>query len=187
MHAVPVFFATTDGQTRRIAEYLVEALHRHGLDSVAVDLASPQAGHVDWTPVRGVIVCASLHIGKHQAAAARFVKANHQYLNVRPSAFFSVSLSAASQRAEEVEAARKIARDFTEAAGWLPARIACIPGRLAYAHYGWLKRWLMRRISAKEGGPTDTSRDWELTRWEEVDRLADEMAREIRGQTAAIA
>jgi len=184
MHAVPVFFATTEGQTRRIAEFLVDALRKRGLDSAAVDLASEEAARVDWHVVRGAILGASLHIGKHQRYALRFARANRDALNARPSAFFSVSLSVASQHPKDVEAAHELARDFARAAGWRPRRIFCIAGRLAYTRYGWLTRLVMRRIAAKEGGPTDTSRDWELTRWDDVEQLADEVARDIQAQPA---
>jgi len=184
MRAVPVFFATTEGQTCRIAEYLVLALHQRGIDAEAVDLRSPQAAAIDWPHVQGVLLGASLHIGKHQKDAKVFARAHHDELNARPSAFFSVSLAIASKNPADADEARKIARDFVDAAGWRPTKIACLAGRLAYSKYGWLTRLIMRRISAKEGGPTDTSRDWELTRWDEVDRLAEEMAAAIRGRAA---
>ena len=184
MRAVPVFFATTEGQTRRITEYLVLALHQRGLDAEAIDLASPQAASVDWTRVQGALLGASLHFGKHQKEARAFVRANRDQLNARPTAFFSVSLAIASSNPADVEAARKIARDFADELGWRPSPVVCLAGRLAYTKYGWLTRLIMRRISAREGGPTDTSRDWELTRWGEVDHLADEMAARIRGSAA---
>jgi menaquinone-dependent protoporphyrinogen oxidase len=165
MCAVPVFYATTEGQTRRIAEHLAIALEQYGLSSRAIDVTSAAAGQVDWTSVRGVILGASLHGGKHQRSAARFVRAHRGEFNTRPSAFFSVSLGAGSANRQEVDAAQKIAARFAEAAGWRPARIVCFPGRLAYTRYGGLKRVLMRRIAMKEGGPTDTSRDHEFTNW----------------------
>jgi menaquinone-dependent protoporphyrinogen oxidase len=43
---------------------------------------------------------------------------------------------------------------------------------LLYTRYGVLKRWAMRRIVAKAGGDTDTSRDYEYTNWDEVVRFA---------------
>jgi menaquinone-dependent protoporphyrinogen IX oxidase len=36
MCEVPVFYATSEGQTRRIAERLADQIRRHGLDSRAV-------------------------------------------------------------------------------------------------------------------------------------------------------
>ena len=159
-------------------------LHDLGLESCAIDVAGPNAADIDWTHVRGALVGASIHIGKHQKAAERFVKAHAVDLTSVPSAFFSVSLSAASKNAKEVEAAEKLAKAFPTACGWVPARIVSVAGRLAYREYGFFIRWVIKRIAKKEGAPTDTSRDYELTNWEEVDALARDMAKRIHVRTA---
>src|SRR5688572_14877990 len=98
---VPVFFATSEGQTRRIAERLASLLHEQGFESRAIDVSGPDAASIDWGCVRGVILGASLHAGRHQKAADRFVRTNTAALNRVPSAFFSVSLSAASKSQAE--------------------------------------------------------------------------------------
>jgi menaquinone-dependent protoporphyrinogen oxidase len=182
---VPVFFATSEGQTRRIAEHLVAVLRDRGFESQAIDMAGPDALLVDWTSVRGAILGASLHMGKHQKAADRFVRRFAADLNRVPSAFFSVSLSAASKNQKEVDAAESLARAFPPARGWTPAKIVSVAGRLAYREYGFFVRVLIKWIAKKEGAPTDTSRDYELTNWQEVEALAREMARHIRARAAA--
>ncbi|HEX7777907.1 MAG TPA: flavodoxin domain-containing protein, partial [Vicinamibacterales bacterium] len=68
MCELPVFYATTDGQTHRIAERLAALLHERGLESRAIDVRSPDAREVDWGAVRGVAVGASVHGGRHQRA-----------------------------------------------------------------------------------------------------------------------
>jgi menaquinone-dependent protoporphyrinogen oxidase len=180
MCEVPVFYATGEGQTRRIAERIAEQIRRHGLDSRAVPIISEEASQVDWTRVRGVAVGASLHMQRHQPEAVAFARAHHQALSALPSLFFSVSLAAASVRASELEAARRIAEQFPSDTGWTPSRVASVAGRLAYTHYNWLVRFFMRRIAVKEGGSADTTRDHEYTNWEQVERLADELAYEVR-------
>jgi menaquinone-dependent protoporphyrinogen oxidase len=65
--------------------------------------------------------------------------------------------------------------------GFEPRDVALFGGALAYTRYGWLKRLVMRHISKKEGGATDTSRDWDYTDWEAVDRFA----RAFAGSVAA--
>ena len=150
MIQIPIFYASSEGQTARIAEQLAVLFRESGFSSAAIDVTSPRAAVFDWTPVKAVLVGASLHIGKHQEAAARFVRSHIQRLNAHPSAFFSVSLTAASKNPAEVETARRIARDFCVAAGWTPDRIVPVAGRLAYSKYGWLTRWMMRRIARKE-------------------------------------
>jgi menaquinone-dependent protoporphyrinogen oxidase len=101
-------------------------------------------------------------------------------LNSRPSIFFSVSLSAASRNLAEVEAARDIARAFPATEGWQPHEAVTVAGCLAYSHYDILTRLLMKHISRKEGAPTDTSRDYELTDWTAVDGLGRHMAGLLR-------
>jgi len=168
MCEVPVFYATTHGQTRRIAEVLARVLQGHGLTSTAIDAASPQAAAANWDGARGAIVGASLHAGRHQKQAAAFIARHRTWLNAHPAWFFSVSLGAASRNAGEAAAVQRLAAQFVESAGWHPQRISCVAGRLAYTQYGWLTRWMMRRIAAKEGGSTDTSRDQEYTDWSAV-------------------
>ncbi|HET7033531.1 MAG TPA: flavodoxin domain-containing protein [Casimicrobiaceae bacterium] len=181
---VPVFFATSEGQTRRIATRIASVLRDLGIESCAIDVAGREASDIDWTHVRGALVGASLHAGKHQKVAERFVRAHAVDLTTVPSAFFSVSLSAASKNAKEVVAADTIARAFPAACGWMPARIVTVAGRLAYRQYGFFIRWVMKRIAKKEGAPTDTSRDYELTNWEDVDALARDIARRIHTRAA---
>jgi menaquinone-dependent protoporphyrinogen oxidase len=176
---VPVFYATTDGQTKRIAERLAILFHERGVTSRAIDVASPDADHVDWSHVRAAVLGASLHAGRHQRSAGKFARAHVHHLNERPSAFVSVSLSAASSAPKERDAATELAKQMPASVGWHPQHVACIAGRLAYTKYGWLTRLVMKRIARKEGAPTDTSRDYELTNWEKVTDVADLVARAI--------
>jgi menaquinone-dependent protoporphyrinogen oxidase len=176
---VLVLYATTEGQTRRIAERISATLRERSLASTAFDVGSADADSIDWSAVDGIVLGASLYKGKYQPRAVEFVRSHRDALNARPSAFFGVSLSAASRNPEEVEAALELARGFAEGAGWKPFRIASLAGALAYTRYGFFIRFIMRRIARKEGAPTDTSRDYELTDWEEVARFAHEVADEV--------
>jgi menaquinone-dependent protoporphyrinogen oxidase len=177
---VPVFFASTEGHTRSIAEHLVAALRHQGLDSRAFDLAGG-AVSVDWTRARAVLVGGSLHVGAFQPEVRGFVRQHVAELNARPSAFFAVSLSAASTSADMRAEAERLTRACPAACGWTPLVVASLAGKLAYTQYGFLKRIVLQRIARKEGGPTDTSRDHELTDWNEVDALAGRIVEALRG------
>jgi menaquinone-dependent protoporphyrinogen oxidase len=179
MRDVLIFYATSEGQTRRIAERIAADIGARGFNVRAIDLTSDEVARVAWDNVRGVVLGASLHAGHHQHAAVQFAKAFRHRLNVFPSAFFSVSLSAASANPEEVAIAARLARELPEQAGWQPTMVQCFAGRLAYARYGWLTRQIMKRIARKEGGPVDTTRDHELTDWDAVARFATRMAQEV--------
>jgi len=67
--------------------------------------------------------------------------------------------------------------EFRAETGWYPPLAEGIAGAIAYTRYNPFVRWQMRRICAKVGGPTDTSRDHELTDWTQVQRFAEAFAR----------
>jgi menaquinone-dependent protoporphyrinogen oxidase len=184
---VPVLFTSIEGQTALIAIRLATVLHEHGFDSEAIDMAGPDAARLDWTRVRGALVGASIHRQKHQPAAGTFVHAHVADLNRMPSAFFSVSLSAASKNPHEVQAAEQLARAFPAAHNWRPHKIVSVAGRLAYREYGFFIRLVMKWIARKEGAPTDTSRDYELTDWKVVDQLGHDMAALIHRRRTDVA
>jgi menaquinone-dependent protoporphyrinogen oxidase len=143
-------------------------------------MASADAEAIDWSRVRGALVGASIHMQKHQPYARHFVARHAADLNRIPSAFFSVSRSAASAKPAEVKAAQAIADAFPSAHGWRPAIVTSVARTLAYTKYGFLTRFLMKTIARKEGAPTDTSRDYELTDWKQVDLLAEQVADLVR-------
>jgi menaquinone-dependent protoporphyrinogen oxidase len=42
-------------------------------------------------------------------------------------------------------------------------------GALKYTEYDFFRRWMLKRIAKKEGGPVDTSLDHEFTDWDALD------------------
>jgi menaquinone-dependent protoporphyrinogen oxidase len=177
---IPIFYATTEGQTGRIAERVAARIRERGLSSEAISIDGADAGEFTRGATEAVVVGASLHGGRHQKAAADFIAKYRDRLNDGPSAFFSVSLAAASVRPGEADTARQIAERFAAEAGWRPMIVAPIAGRLAYTQYGLVKRWVMRAIAGREGGATDTTRDHEYTDWATVDRFADAVVDKVR-------
>ena len=87
MGNVPVFCATTEGQTRRIAAEIAATLREQGFVSDVHCLSEPMPA-VDWSDVRGVVVGASIHAGRHQKAAVDFVTREAQALVSPPVGVF---------------------------------------------------------------------------------------------------
>ena len=182
---IPVFYATTEGQTRRIAERLVAIFRDRGFTSRAIDVATPDADDVDWSRAQATLVGASLHGHRHQRAVRSFVHDYAPELELRPSTFFSVSLAAASDSAAERDEAARIARAFADCEEWQPDETVCLAGRLAYTKYRWLTRFVMKQIARRHGRPVDTTRDYEFTNWDEVARVADRVIARIGAERAA--
>ena len=172
MKRILVVYGTTEGHTRRIAEFVGEKLRTHGHIARVIDSASADAKQVQ--PVYdGVILGGSLHQGKHQSALAHFIRDNAGWINGLPNAFFSVSLSMASANADEREEAREIAREFVDESGLNAGIVHCVAGALLYTKYDYFKRFVMRRIAEKEGGEVNTSQDHEYTDWNDVAAVVD--------------
>ena len=178
-----IVYATREGQSRRIAMRLADDLVARG---GRVDIYDARSiGEVTWGKYSSACLVASVHAGRHEAEMVKFVKQHRLPLEQLAAAFVSVSLSEATveddtrTEAERRQAAADVQRmidDFVTQTGWRPARTLAVAGALAYRKYNILIRFVMKRIARKAGGPTDTSRDHDLTNWPAVDRFAEELA-----------
>jgi menaquinone-dependent protoporphyrinogen oxidase len=165
-----VLFASTDGQTARIAERIGTVAARSGY---GVTLRSAEAIEALWEidTHDAVMVGGGVRYGKHPEALVDRVQAAREQIAARPNAFFSVSLSAGGPGAKPAEAARFV-NEFCAKTRWEPQQCATFAGALRYSRYNFFLRLMMRFIVGRAGGDTDMSRDYDYTDWEAVDRFA---------------
>ena len=79
MKSVLVVYGTTEGQTRKIAEFIANAMKARGVEVEVVDSAAERAALVQ--PIyAAAVVCGSLHQTRYHASLLRFVKANRAWL-----------------------------------------------------------------------------------------------------------
>jgi menaquinone-dependent protoporphyrinogen oxidase len=173
-----IVYATSHGQTAKVARQMADLLTAAG---DAVTLANADAFPSDVVPrdFDGIVVGSPILFGRHRPSVARFVRANRDALHALPSAFFSVSGSAASPLPAEREKARQCVDQFLRETGWRPGLTELVGGAMAYTKYNPLLRWLIVRIARKAGSPTDTSRDHEFTDWAQVRRFAEAFAASV--------
>jgi menaquinone-dependent protoporphyrinogen oxidase len=88
-----------------------------------------------------------------------------------PTALVTVSLAIMSKNENERKEAERFPRELEQATGWRADKELNAAGALKYLEYDFLRRWAMRYISGKEGGPTDTSKDYEMTDWEALEKF----------------
>jgi menaquinone-dependent protoporphyrinogen oxidase len=173
LKSVLVIYATTEGQTRKIAEFIAQALRARGVKADLVDSASKSAAQIQ--PVySAAILCGSIHQHRYHAALMRFVNRNKDWLVGLPAAFVSVSLTALLRDDKRRNELRTIAEAFFRKTGWSPAITRHVGGALRYTKYNYFKRLIMRLIAKHQGGDTDTSRDYEYTDWDALTRFVDE-------------
>ena len=176
MQAILVAYATTEGQTRKVAEFIAERLRIRGHRVDLVDTATPAAQQVT-AAYQAAFVGGSLHNQRHQSSLMHFAKANRDWLASLPVAMFSVSLAAAGPDMDGRREARRLADAFNDEAGLRPRLTHCIAGALKYTQYDYFKRLVMRMIARANGGSTDTAHDTEYTDWDDVESFVDEFLR----------
>ena|SRR5581483_4100897 len=167
MPRVLIVYATTDGQTQKIAEMLADTFGREHWEATAVNArhASPD---LNLDTYDRVIVAASVHARGYQRAAKRWVRAHAAALNRSHTAFLSVCLGVLEHDPKVDRELQDIMERFFSTTGWRPSVSKLVAGALPYTRYGWLKKLVMKRISAKTGGGTDTTRDYEYTDWDDL-------------------
>ena len=178
MTKILIAYGTTEGQTAKIAEFIADVIRGHGDEVEAADIREVRDTIPDG--YHGVIVGASIHMGKHDKHVVEFVLKNRHLLERLPSAFFSVSLAAHG----DTEEAEGYVEQFEQQTGWRPAKIALFGGALPYTHYGFVKRHLMKRIARDKPGHlgTDTSRDYVYTEWDGVKRFAEHFLTDLAAE-----
>jgi menaquinone-dependent protoporphyrinogen oxidase len=115
-----------------------------------------------------------------------FVRAHAKELDATlRSAFVSVSNSAASGDAVALRKARDLADACPALVGWHPDVVAIAGGAIAYPRYGFITRFMMKRIARANGGPTDVRRVHELTDWAQVDKDVVSLLEPLEGTAQA--
>ncbi|MGE3851563.1 MAG: flavodoxin domain-containing protein, partial [Planctomycetota bacterium] len=147
--------------------HIHDRLAEHGHEASVVDVVAARPGH-DPRSFDATIVAASIHFATFARPLLRWVTDNREGLAAGPSAFVSISLTAAGGTEQDRKDLAKVVEAFVGKTGWKPAVVHHVAGALAYTRYGFIKRWLMKRIARQRGGPTDTSRDHALTDWDDL-------------------
>ena len=178
MPNILLIYASTHGHTARIASRIADTLRAGG---AAVTLAQADAAP-EPSDFDAVIVGASIHAGHHQREIVDWAAHHRTSLGLVPSAFFTVCLTAADDTDEARAATRRYLDEFVEAAGWTPERSTTFAGALQYREYEFMTRLLIRLMMRAKHRPTDTSRDYDYTDWDAVDRFAREFAQTIAGR-----
>ena len=174
-----VAYASTHGHTAKIARRIGEVLTARGLDAHVFEL--PREGPTpDPSDFDLVIAGASVHGGYHQDHMVDWLRHHHAELGLRPSGFFSVSLTAADDTDEARAATRELVDRLVEDTDWTPDETLEVAGALEYREYDLPTRVVMRLIARRHGGSTDISHDTEYTDWDAVERFALDVAARVR-------
>lgn len=179
---VLILYATREGQTEKIAVRIAEHLERYGA-KVQLDNARNSAltSALNLASFDLLVFGGSMHAGGIEPELVDFIKDRGEQIRQQPRSFFLVLLSAATKepklRKKWLADARakiheQLAVSFEE--------VEMVAGALRYSKYSAPVRWIMKRIAAKAGEATDTTKDYEYTDWQQVEAYARRMFDRLR-------
>jgi menaquinone-dependent protoporphyrinogen oxidase len=170
-----IVYATTDGQTRKIARFAADRLVAagHGVEL----LNAEDTGGLDLGRFDGAILAASVHVAVYQKALVGFARERAGELAKLPTLFLSVSLSAAGDDPEDQAGLAEILQRFLDVTGWRPGRVEQVAGAFRFGEYDFFKAWAMRWIERKKDPAAKPGEDKEYTDWAALGSLLDDWAK----------
>lgn len=180
---VLIAFATTEGQTRKIARYTARSLEG-AQHAVQVHDCSDESAPFEIAEFDAVILAASVHHKRYQNAFYRFVDTNLAALHEKPVALVSVSLAVtlASGAAE----ARSYVDEFTNETGLKTDAVHLAEGAIRYFEYSASEASTInlvvfkgqKKMPARNGNP-------EYTDWKALEAFALSFLDEVAGKVSA--
>lgn len=169
---VLVAYATSEGQTRKIARQIADRIADANQTVELLELSD--ANDIDLARFDGAILAASLHVGHYQRSLTDFAVKQSKNLQKKPTLFLSISLAAAGHEADDWKGLDHILKDFVDATGWNPGRVEQVAGAYLPSKYDIFRRFIMRRIIASKHLETDLDADQEYTDWSALNLIVDD-------------
>ena len=171
---IAIYFASHDGQTRKIVDRLAEHLGIRGVGTTITDLAASPSPVID-ADADLVLLAAAIRYGFHLSAARHFLAHLRTEVPEQRIAVVSVNLTARKPGRQTAEG-NVYLRNWLKRTGLRPALAAAVAGRLDYPAYRWFDRMMIQAIMTISGGPTDPATAIEYTDWEDVENLSQRLA-----------
>jgi menaquinone-dependent protoporphyrinogen oxidase len=179
-----VVYATTEGQTRKISDRVASRLQARGAQVSLVDARA--AASLELGTFDGAVLAASLHVGRHQKEMVDFIRLQRARLERVPTAFISVSLSAAGS-GEDLANAEIAVEDLFEELDWEATSVHLAAGAVHDTRLNFLKRWVIHGILREKGIEPDPSGEMEFTDWPALDLFVDGFCQLVTSHAAQTA
>jgi menaquinone-dependent protoporphyrinogen oxidase len=105
---------------------------------------------------------ASIHPGRYNYSFVEFVRNSHNALNVIPTAFVSVSLSAAGDNPTDLAGIRTCVDRLEHDTLWHPGIVYHAAGAMQFS-YGFFTKLAIKYIARQRGMSVKTAEDYDLT------------------------
>lgn len=160
-----VAFATVEGQTGKIAQFVSDEVRSLGRDVSVLDV--DQTASADFNGVQHVVLAASVHERRHPRSFEAFITASKEELKARRTMLLSVSLSAAfpegMAEAEDYVVEMNMRTDLS------PDVTLLVPGAVQKGAYDYYSQQVLKQVVLRdrEFDPAKVS-GHEFTDWEAI-------------------
>lgn len=169
MSKVIIIYSTTDGQTKRICSRIEGGIKGTGDEVSLASIDDVQS--IDLSVFDKIVIGASIRYGVHHKKVYDFIRENHELLDSKPNAFFSVNVVARKPEKAQPDT-NPYLKKFLKEIPWQPKQLAVFAGKIDYPRYGFLDRNIIRFIMWMTKGPTDPTATIEFTDWRQVEDFA---------------
>ena len=157
-----IIYSSVDGQTLKICQRLKNNYSHSYIESISNIIVE------DLKSFDHIIIGASVRYGDHSKNLYEFVKKNKSLLENKKTTFFSVNVTARKIEKNKPSTNPYI-KKFLKKTKWLPDKIGVFAGKIDFPNYGFIDKNIIKLIMWITNGPTDTSKSYDFTDWEEVD------------------
>ena len=165
-----IIYSTTDGQTTRICNKLIQKNFNNDVKLCSID----EAIREDLKKYKKIIIGASIRYGKHNSDVLNFVKKNINVLNKLKTAFFSVNV-VARKKGKNTPSTNPYVIKFIKQTDWKPTYVGVFAGKVDYPSYRFFDKYIIKFIMWLTKGPTDVSKSYEFTNWSEVEKFGEKI------------
>jgi menaquinone-dependent protoporphyrinogen oxidase len=178
MARVLVVCASKEGHTEHIAHHVARKLEdaRHVTRMINLSSHDGEAGADDYD---ASILAGSVHRGGFAPELTSFLMRHAPAIRGRPSAFLTVSLSAASHDAHELAGLGEIADRFLFEAGWQPNFVEHVAGAVHDRQLNLIEKVVLHSVVRQQGEDLDASGNTDFTDWKRLDRFVKEFSRKL--------
>ena len=160
-------YSSSNGQSLKICE----ALNKNK-ESLIIDMDMLKTTKLD--NFDQIVIGASVKYGDHNKEVYEFVKKNRVLLEKKKTVFFSVNATARKSEKNKPKTNPYIIK-FLKKTNWTPDHIGVFAGMIDFPNYNFIEKYIIKLIMWITNGPTDTSKTFEFTNWEDVKKFSEEI------------
>ena len=157
-----VVYATTEGQTKKIARFVASKLEDIG-HAVSLHNSSDYIVNLNMKELDRIILAGSVHENEHQEVLGSFIVAHRSTLATKRTLLLSVSLSAAFEGT--LPDAEGYVQGFCENLHWRPDKYLLVAGAIKHAAYGYYQEMIIQYKVLPRRPIENPEEDYEFTDW----------------------